>query len=210
MLKSRWFDFRKNKDKPKISLLSYVDKNCKLDESVTIKRFSKFKNVSVGRYTYFANNCNVINCIIGGFCSIGPFVQIGLGKHPINRFSTSPLFYSNKNVFNINLVDAPTYEEFEQIEIGNDVWIGANAIILDGVKIGNGAIIAAGAVVTKDVPDYCIVGGVPARTIKYRFDSDVIEKLQELQWWDFPLNDLRKYKDAYQDIDLFLESVSRN
>ncbi|GAB6614599.1 hypothetical protein bcgnr5406_27980 [Bacillus cereus] len=161
MLKSRWFDFRKNKGKSKISLLSYVDKNCKLDKSVTIKRFSKFKNVSVGKYTYFANNCNVINCILGSFCSIGPFVQIGLGKHPINRFSTSPLFYSNKNVFNINLVDAPTYEEFEQIEIGNDVWIGANAIILDGVKIGNGAIIAAGAVVTKDVPDYCIVGGVP-------------------------------------------------
>lgn len=190
----------------KVSFLSFVDKDCILNDNVVIKRFCKLRNVSVGSYTYFANNCNVINSKIGRFCSIGPFVQIGLGKHPTNRFSTSPLFYSPNNAFKIKLVEESRFDEFEHIEIGNDVWIGANAIILDGVKIGDGVIIAAGSVVTKDIPNFAIVGGVPARIIKYRFDHEIIDKLEKIRWWERDLEELQKYEENFEDIYGFMQS----
>jgi len=84
------------------------------------------------------------------------------------------------------------FEELKRTQIGNDVWIGARAIVLDGISIGDGAVIAAGAVVTKDVPPYAIVGGVPAKLIRYRFEDDVIQELLKWKWWDLSLDDLQK------------------
>ncbi|MEM5663830.1 CatB-related O-acetyltransferase [Bacillus toyonensis] len=109
------------------------------------------------------SDTRIISGIIGKFCSISYGCQIGMSEHPTNYISTSPYSYGSSNIFGIT----PYFEEVHSPPIiGNDVWIGGRVIILQGVTIGDGAIIAAGAVVNKDVPPYTIVGGVPAKPIK--------------------------------------------
>jgi len=117
---------------------------------------------------------------IGRYCSIGEQVLIGTGHHDINLLSTSSWFDSAAE---------PTakYAEYPyvKVRVKNDVWIGSGSIILRGVTIGNGAVVAAGAVVREDVPDYCIVGGVPAKHIKFRFPRPIIDRLLRIRWWEF-------------------------
>jgi acetyltransferase-like isoleucine patch superfamily enzyme len=130
-------------------------------------------------------NARITRANIGAFCSIGPEVIIGgLGTHPTNFVSTHPVFYSRLCQSGITFSSENLVEELKSVTVGNDVWIGARALILDGVTIGDGAIIAAGAVVTTDVPPYAIVGGVPAKIIRYRFSEDIISILLEWKWWE--------------------------
>lgn len=143
-------------------------------------------NCSIGSHTYVQKNSTIINANIGKYCSIAPNVNVGPGIHVINGVSTHPAFFLK----NIPLVKTystnDTFESSKLVEIGNDVWIGQNAIILDGIKIGNGAIIAAGAIVSRNVEPYSIVGGVPAKHIKYRFDDLTISLLEKSEWWNYP------------------------
>lgn len=127
-------------------------------------------NSTIGDYTYIGGNCKIQNATIGKFCSIAEGVKIGLGIHPLNLESTHPAFYSPQSHWKEEITPTipENLEEYKQITIGDDIWIGTNALIMDGVTIGNHAVIAAGAVVTKDVPEYAIVGGVPAKIIKQR------------------------------------------
>lgn len=141
-------------------------------------------NSKINDYTYIGGDNKIQNAIIGKFCSIGPEVRIGLGIHPLYLKSTYPGFYTNSEYYRVEKQYDFTGEEYKQVEIGHDVWIGARATILDGVKIGDGAVVAAGAVVTKDVPSYAIVGGVPAKVIKYRFDENRVKELLVEQWWN--------------------------
>ncbi|MEM5668362.1 CatB-related O-acetyltransferase [Bacillus cereus] len=123
----------------------------------------------------------MFNSDIGKFCSISYNCMIGLPNHPIKNVSTSPFIYSKNNILNI----PGSFEDLNiQTIIGNDVWIGANAIIMRGVSIGNGAIIGAGSVVTKDIPAYAIAVGNPAKVIKMRFKKNHIEFLEEMKYWD--------------------------
>lgn len=139
----------------------------------------------IGDYSYVGGNSHIQYAEIGKFCSIGPEVRIGLGKHPLHLKSTHPGFYDiDSSYYGITPEYNNPEPEYEKITVGNDVWIGCRAMILDGVTIGDGAIIAAGAVVTKDVPPYAIVGGVPAKIIKYRFQPEKIEELLESEWWN--------------------------
>jgi len=147
----------------------------------------------VGKYSYIKHRTKVQYAEIGNYCSIACDVLIGLGNHPSNKLSTSTVFYKIKNDFRIKLVERDdNFPEYRKISIGNDVWIGARATIMDGVRVGNGAIIAAGAVVTKDVPNYAIVGGVPAKVIKLRFTEEIINKLNLSEWWKFEPSEVRK------------------
>ncbi|MWW25911.1 CatB-related O-acetyltransferase [Algibacter lectus] len=147
-----------------------------------------FNNVTLGSYSYVGTNSLLQNVTIGKFCSIANNVMIGLGKHPIDELSTSPLFYRKDNTFNLDLIkDDLKFEEYDKISIGNDVWIGAGVIIMDGITIADGAVIAAGAVVTKDVNAYDIVGGVPAKFLKKRIIKKKENNLPE-NWWDLDLN----------------------
>lgn len=134
-----------------------------------------------------------IDGTVGRYCSIAPDVIVGDGEHPIAFLSTHPFQYQRNmySAFSDEFVGFERTPMPEDIlakgapEIGNDVWIGSGAIILRGVKIGDGAVVAGGAVVTRDVPPYAIVGGVPARIIRHRFSRKTIARLLEIQWWDY-------------------------
>ena len=141
----------------------------------------------------YIGTSSAIDAKIGRFCSIAHNVSTINGFHPTDTcFSSHPAFYSTKNSVKLTYVNENSFEEYRyadpgnkySVVIGNDVWIGAHAKILAGVKIGDGAVIAAGAVVTKDVEPYEVVGGVPAKTIRYRFDPDTREKLFALNIWE--------------------------
>lgn len=159
---------------------------------------SRCINSYLGFATYLAPDADIRNTKIGSYCSIGDYVRTGLGQHPISEFiSTHPSFFSIKNQSGICFTDENLFEEHSYIdeekkyyvEIGNDVWIGYGAIIMDGIKIGDGAIIAAGAIVTKDVEDFSIVGGVPAKHIKYRFDKETRDEIIKSNYWNIKSQD---------------------
>lgn len=165
-----------------IKLIDFFDsknsfKNVTIMKNVTVDEYS-----DIGEYTFVGKNTDITKSVIGRYCSIGTDVIIGPGEHDLTSISTSSWFYDG-DVYDI-LTKAP-------LVIGSDVWIGTKSIILRGLSIGNGAVIAAGSVVTKDVPPYAIVGGVPARIIKYRFDDLKIKKIQDSQWWNYEISEAK-------------------
>ena len=185
-----------------------AESNCSFSEGVSIENDTLLGNCQVGRYTYFGPRSHLRNCTIGSFCSFGPEILAGLGKHPVDFVSTSPAFYSPFHSTSlISFVEDQKFTELLNISIGNDVWIGARVTILDGVKIGDGAIIAAGAVVNQDVPPYAIVGGVPAKIIKMRFTDDQITQLLIIRWWEQDITWIKSKANLFDNIDLFLENT---
>ena len=141
--------------------------------------------------------------VIGKFCSIacGARFLMNSANHALGSLSTYvfPIFYEE---WGHGMEVTEAWDHRGDIVIGNDVWIGYEAVILSGVTIGDGAIVAARSVVTRDVPPYTIVGGVPARPIRRRFDQETIDALLELRWWDWPLEKLSKNLRAIQTGDL--------
>lgn len=158
----------------------------------------ELENSVVGDFSYISNNSIVHNCIIGKYCSIGPNVVIGFGEHPISHISTSPIFYAaEQGMCGENFYSQNKFENKPVVKIGNDVWIGANVFIKNGISIGHGAVIGAGSVVTKSVPAYAVVVGVPAKVIRYRFSEEKINKLIKLKWWDFELSQIREQRELF-------------
>ena len=162
-------------------------------------------DVTLGDYSYMAKNAQITHCKIGKFCSIGPNCCCGLGIHPTNGISTSPMFYSTAKQNGMTLCKENKVKESLQTTIGNDVFIGANVTILDGVNIGDGAVVGAGAVVTADIPQYAIAVGVPAKVVKYRFDDETIEKLLQDPWWDKGEEELKRVEKSFWSVDDFLK-----
>ena len=205
----------------KILEYKFKDKKLKVAclSNVTKTTFGLYNNIldnvklnecTLGDFTIIGGGTSISTTIIGKFCSIGPDCKIGLGKHPAKNFvSTHPIFYSIFKQAQITFADQNYFEESEEILIGNDVWIGANAIVMDGVTISDGAIVAAGAVVTKNVPPYAIVGGVPAKIIRYRFEHDQIEKLLYIKWWNMDIEYLKNNFKMFHKIDDFLKFISK-
>ncbi|GHT55360.1 hypothetical protein AGMMS49982_21200 [Bacteroidia bacterium] len=164
-----------------ISEDSAIDKHARICRKSIINRKSR-----IGSYTYIGENALIQNATIGRYCSVARDVMIGLSKHPVESFSTNTVFSLTRNCFNIpHIIDRDLdFEYYLPIKIENDVWIGTRAIVMGGVTVGNGAVVAAGSVVTKDVPSYAIVGGVPAKIIRYRFPEEKITALSSTKWWE--------------------------
>jgi virginiamycin A acetyltransferase len=150
-------------------------------------------DIEIGRYTSFNGpgsdiTARIHKVRIGNFCSIARNCTIQEFNHITNRCTT---YYIHRNLFNASgrqeyIWQGPEEEDIESrgpINIGNDVWIGAQSVILSGVTIGNGAVISANSTVTRDIPPYAIAAGSPAKVIKYRFDDDIIKSLEKLEWW---------------------------
>ena len=205
---------KKNRGKVYIKKNAVVSVNSSFEGNNIIGNETVFSG-SLGFSSYIGARCN-ISAKIKRYSSISNDVSVIYYTHPLSPFvSTSPVFYSNAHQCQYSFTekkcfqDAIYADETNKIPviIGNDVWIGAKVTILGGVKIGDGAVIAAGAVVTKDVPPYAIVGGIPAKLIRYRYDQDVIDMLMSFKWWDKNEEWIRKHLSAFQDIKSFVELI---
>lgn len=170
----------------------------------------------MGLGTYIAEHSH-IDGKIGRFTSIGPYCQVVIGTHPysVPYVSTSPMFFSLAKQTGHTFAKGQCFEEFRYAEgeypvvIGNDCWIGQRVSIISGVTIHDGAVVLAGAVVTKDVPPYAIVGGVPAKVLRYRYDEETIQKLLKSQWWNQDIKWFEKNWKCLNDIKSFLDDGSR-
>lgn len=190
----------------RISKFILIDNLSIVKSKTKIYSFCQIFNSNIGSYTYVSRKTSIIHANIGAYCSIAGGVKIGMGTHNIKSVSSSPAFYSKNNALGITFAQNNNFTEFKRVEIGNDVWIGARAMIMSGIKIGHGAVIGAGAIVTKDVPNYAVVVGVPAKTIKYRFSKKSIKILIESEWWNWPEEIIRDKLQLFQN-DLLDEEM---
>lgn len=184
--------------------------HCSLADHVAIQTNSVLNDTQLGRFSYVGRDTFLSGVAAGSFASIGPRTLLGCGDHPADLISTAPAFYSTRRQCGATFAARDHAVERRTITLGHDVWLGAHVFVRDGVTVGNGAIVAAGAVVTQDVPPYAIVGGVPAKLIRFRFSETAIEKLLTLQWWHWDEPRLRAAQPrfAQTDIALFLEKYA--
>ncbi|MBO7179269.1 MAG: CatB-related O-acetyltransferase [Clostridia bacterium] len=182
--------------------------NSKIDKTSKVRFKSLVVESNIGKHSYISENSTVLYCDIGSFCSVASGCVIGGASHPIDWVSTSPVFEGCSSVLKKKFAEIP-YDPYKKTEIGNDVWIGNNSLIKAGVKIADGAVIGMGSVVTHDVGPYEVWAGNPARLIKKRFDDETIGELLQVQWWNLPEDDLKKYGDLINEPKKFLEAISK-
>ena len=193
-----------------------------VEAPANVEHFTCFGRCSVGAFTYANHDCEIWNTDIGRFCSIGQNVIINPGHHP-TQFLTSHPVATSQDGHPAHMEGFSAYAQFamtgmqnpvhprarsNRVRIGNDVWIGARAIITTDVEVGDGVIIGAGAVVTKDVAPFSIVGGVPARLIRARFPPEIHVRIVASRWWDYDLSGLafRDYSQVERMLD-FIEAA---
>jgi phosphonate metabolism protein (transferase hexapeptide repeat family) len=163
---------------------------------------------SMGDYSYVVNDCSIVYTAIGKFCSIAAQTRINPGNHPLERVALHHFTYRSKS-YQLGPEDDGEFFDWRRahnVTIGDDVWIGHAAIILPGVRIGTGAAIGAGAVVSKDIPDFAVAAGVPARVIRYRFPEETRQRLLELAWWNWDREKLARALPDFRklSVDSFL------
>lgn len=198
--------------KYKIGVEGHIDEsssvvNCEFGKYVDIAKLNHIENCSFDDFTYTGPFCYVQNARIGKFTNIAPSVRIGPTDHPMDKPALHHFTY-RASLYGFQDDDVEFFKQRESriTTIGNDVWIGHGAIILPDVTIGDGAVIGAGAVVTRDVQPFEIVVGVPARTVRYRFDQDTILKLKAIAWWNWDTDKIIGSIDNFKlDIHEFIK-----
>lgn len=209
--------------------VKYANRHVKIKRGAKLYWNSEFEgnnligeNTTFGGRLGFGSYIGSNSCItgkIGKYTCIADNVSVVQGTHPTKDFvSIHPAFFSENGKCGLSFVREKLFEEYRYADdrnnavvIGNDVWIGYGAIIIAGVRIGNGAVIAAGAVVAEDIPPYAIVGGIPAKVIRYRFDKETISSFERVQWWDIPyeilIDKISKNKDIIKKSDSFIRTM---
>lgn len=172
--------------------------NVRLARGVIVSRHASIAQSSVDKYSSIGRNTKISHAAIGSFCAISWDCTINALAHPLDRLTISAFPY----VPEAGGFVSERRQSYSKVEIGNDVWIGAQVIVMPGIRIGDGAIIGAGSVVTKDVLPYEVVCGNPARHLRWRFNTHIREKLSIMQWWCW---DDKKIK---QNIEKFQKSLS--
>lgn len=182
---------------------------CNLSNNVSINRRSYINDSSIGSYSYTGINTTINWSKIGKFCSFARNVDIGGFDHDYKKVTTMPAFRFNQMNNGGGKLNKITDHSNDYCIIGNDVWIAAGAQVLHKVKIGDGAVIGGGAVVTHDVPPYAIAVGVPAKIIGYRCDKKFIDDLLEIKWWDWPLEIIKENMDFIISSDINQETINK-
>lgn len=177
---------------------------CLIEENVVVERRSMLFNSRIGAYSTLGWNDVVRNAEVGKYCSIAWNCTIGGAEHFLHRLSSS--FFPFEKRYGIIDEDVEGVEEpyAKPVEVGNDVWIAAGVQVLRGVKVGDGAVLGGGTIVTKDVPPYEIWAGVPGKKIGQRFSDEIISDLMEIKWWDLPVDVIK------ENINLFRRDIDKN
>ena len=202
----------------KIPRTSKIDPSAKLREVavgnwVEIHKAVQAEYSTIGDYSYLQEYVFVGDTAIGKFVAVAAFTRIGPPNHPMDRVSQHRFSYVPEYYWPGETRDHAFFAERRaaRCTIGNDVWIGHNVTVLAGLTVGNGAVLAAGAVVTKDVAPYTIVAGVPARPVRRRFSEDIARRIERLAWWDWPDDRIRRASRDVRDLDAgaFLDKYER-
>jgi phosphonate metabolism protein (transferase hexapeptide repeat family) len=188
-------------------------RDCKLGRYTEVGARTVLAETEMGDYSYVVNDANIIYTTIGKFVSIAAMTRINPGNHPMHRATQAHFTYRASAYFEGAGDDASFFDwrRSFHITVGHDVWIGHGAIVLPGRNIGVGAVVAAGAVVTKDVPPYTIVAGNPARPIRRRFPETVEADLMQMAWWDWSHERLRAALPDFRTLSVegFIEKHAR-
>jgi phosphonate metabolism protein (transferase hexapeptide repeat family) len=187
-------------------------KGCRVGRYASVGERTILREVAVGDFSYFERHAEAIYTDIGKFCSVAANTRINALEHPLERATTHKVSYRPNEYFRYLGVDQEFRERRrrKRVTVGHDVWIGHGAVILPGVHVGNGAVIGANSVVTRDVPAYAIVAGASAKIIRSRFSEDVATRLAEMAWWDWPLDRLFEAIPDMQNLKIeeFIEKWS--
>lgn len=179
-------------------------RNSEISKKSKVCTGARINNSQLEKYSFVGPFSLVNYAKIGSFCSIAENVTIGPAEHPIHELSTSPIFLEGENCMRKNLLKKK-YNPYKKTIIGNDVWIGKGAIVKAGITIDNGAVVAMGAVVTKNIGPYEIWGGCPAKKIGQRFSDDIIQKLTDLDWWKMDETQIKKIYLQFKTTSKFIE-----
>ncbi len=170
---------------------------------------SRLMNVELGDYSYCDRYADLANAVVGKFANIASFVRIGATDHPLDKATLHHFIYRSAKYWDDIEDDADWFAKrhARRATIGHDTWIGHAAQVKPEVTVGNGAVVASGAIVTKDVPAYAIVAGVPARVIRLRQPAGIAERMENLAWWDWDHAVLRERMDDFRQLsaEAFLE-----
>lgn len=202
-------------EKIKLAIKPYISVHAIIKESsfgkyTEVGDFSNISDTIMDDYSYVSEYTQITNTIIGKFANIASQVRINPGFHPYEMPCQHHLLY-RREMYGFGDDDKAffNYRKTQKVIIGHDTWVGHGAVIMPGIKIGNGAIIGANAVVTKDVPPYAIVAGVSSKILKYRFSKDIINKIEEIAWWDWSHDEISERIDDLKDIREFIYKYSK-
>ncbi len=193
--------------------LNATVRNSRLGAFVEIGEGSNVMESEIGDYSYTARYADIAYSVLGKFVNIAAFTRLNPGEHPYHRSSLHHFMYRSSYFWPDEPDEQAVFDwrRSRPVQVGHDTWIGHGAIVMKGVTIGNGAIIGAQSVVTKDVPPYAVMAGAPARFIKWRHPRDIADRLQVLAWWDWSHEDLRAALPNFRSLsaEAFLERYER-
>lgn len=208
----------KNRNLVRFDYTSYLSRKCQFEGMNKVGSHVTFLG-RIGLGSYIGTGCN-FSADIGRFTSIGRRMSHIIVSHPYKDpfVSTSPLFFSLKKQNGYSFAKKQMVKEYKYYDekrkiafyIGNDCWIGYDVCIIGGVRVGDGAVVLSRAIVTKDVPPYAIVGGIPAKVIGYRYDEETIQLLQKVQWWNKDIEWLKEHSELLCDMEKFKQYFNNN